>query len=464
MCRGLARSTLVPRALVSCLNVAATRREYEALEKQMEEVSNEAARLQASAEPAVSAAHMLLTASPLSICDPPPLWPQDLVDELEAKLMERSEPAPAAAVQTVVEVEQYKVRWSACTGCKPSGTCRVGSHAERDTPRSFPCRQSCPSWSRSWLRRAGSGADSRCAAYQGAREPRARVRYCPSVRSLLESHVSGCSCAMVGPCRPPGRAVGDGAAPGGHARGARRRQPRGEAGKGARGLVQRPAAVEGWQPRFLAADKSRERDGDQAQTSFHRRTELASRLLRPHVQAADRARARTPAVEPRVETASMAASQAGSEANFGAGGLGFGGAGGGLMGGALVGRSPMALGLAMRLPNIAACEWGALLGACNCLTQQRLCSAGDTAGACTECVSNKSSPGPPLSFYAVRAHGADMRGVLEELGLPGLAARFEAEDISPGLLPFMDDTAMRELGATTVGARLKLRIAAQAFF
>ncbi len=57
-----------------------------------------------------------------------------------------------------------------------------------------------------------------------------------------------------------------------------------------------------------------------------------------------------------------------------------------------------------------------------------------------------------------------MRSMLEELGLPGLAARFEAEDISPGLLPYLDDTALRELGATSVGARLKLRIAAQALF
>ncbi len=57
-----------------------------------------------------------------------------------------------------------------------------------------------------------------------------------------------------------------------------------------------------------------------------------------------------------------------------------------------------------------------------------------------------------------------MRSVLEELGLGSLAARFEAEDISPGLLPYLDDAAMRELGAASVGARLKLRIAAQALF
>ncbi|KXZ54193.1 hypothetical protein GPECTOR_5g288 [Gonium pectorale] len=169
------------------------------------------------------------------------------------------------------------------------------------------------------------------------------------------------------------------------------------------------------------AEAARERSGLEAALA-----EMEQRLVATHAalatanhEAADRARSRTPAPEPRVETASMAS---GSEAGFasaaaaahGSGSM-FGGMGGG---GALAPRVAMPLGVGMRLPNIA----------------------------------------------SLRAAGGDMRAVLEELGLSSLAPRFEAEDISPGLLPYLDDGAMRELGATSVGARLKLRLAAQALF
>ncbi|GLC56046.1 hypothetical protein PLESTB_001058700 [Pleodorina starrii] len=174
-------------------------------------------------------------------------------------------------------------------------------------------------------------------------------------------------------------------------------------------------------------EAGRERSGLEAAL-----TEMEQRLVATHAalatanhEAADRARARSvPPPEPRVETASMAS---GSEAGFGGvggagvssgigNGLGLVFGGGGV--GPLATRMGMPLGISMRLPSLA----------------------------------------------ALRAHGGDMRAVLEELGLTTLATRFEAEDISPGLLPYLDDTALRELGATSVGARLKLRIAAQALY
>ncbi|GFR47594.1 hypothetical protein Agub_g9328 [Astrephomene gubernaculifera] len=213
------------------------------------------------------------------------------------------------------------------------------------------------------------------------------------------------------------------------------------------------------------AEAARERSGLEAALS-----EMEQRLVATHAalasashEAADRARTQTPRPpEPRVETASMAS---GSEAGFGAAssaeaaaaaagvggaaagaggnwlglmGLGGGlalqpglslglGGGGGLLGGGggmLVNRSPMPLGLALRLPALAAL---------------------------------RSAAGSPAAAAA-----GDMRLLLEELGLPQLAARFESEDISPGLLPFLDEGALRELGATSLGARLRLRIAAQA--
>ncbi|KAG2425936.1 hypothetical protein HXX76_013309 [Chlamydomonas incerta] len=196
------------------------------------------------------------------------------------------------------------------------------------------------------------------------------------------------------------------------------------------------AALEG-----QLAEAARERNGLEAALA-----EMEQRLVATHAalananhEAADRARARTPAPQelpqqhphsashshvpqqhtPRVETASMAPSASGSEANFaGMGGLGGMGGGGLFGGGALMPRGAMQLSVPMRMPNLA----------------------------------------------ALRAHAGDMRGVLEELGLGSLAARFEAEDVSPGLLPYLDDAAMRELGASSVGARLKLRLAAQALF
>ncbi|KAG2434989.1 hypothetical protein HYH02_011988 [Chlamydomonas schloesseri] len=200
------------------------------------------------------------------------------------------------------------------------------------------------------------------------------------------------------------------------------------------------AALEG-----QLAEAARERSGLEAALA-----EMEQRLVATHAalasanhEAADRARTRTPGPQelllphqaphsvshshasplqqqhtPRVETASMAPSASGSEANF----AGLGGGGGGLFGGgggALMSRhGGMSLSVPMRMPNLA----------------------------------------------ALRAHAGDMRGVLEELGLGSLAARFEAEDVSPGLLPYLDDAAMRELGATSVGARLKLRLAAQALY
>ena len=55
-----------------------------------------------------------------------------------------------------------------------------------------------------------------------------------------------------------------------------------------------------------------------------------------------------------------------------------------------------------------------------------------------------------------------MNTVLQDLGLVHLAPRFQAEDITPGLLPYLDDAALQELGVTSLGARLKLRVAGSA--
>lgn len=77
---------------------------------------------------------------------------------------------------------------------------------------------------------------------------------------------------------------------------------------------------------------------------------------------------------------------------------------------------------------------------------------------------------PPIARTAGRlpnlpaAAAFDIRVLLTELGMPELATRFEEEEVTPGLLPFMDDTAMRELGVNSVGARLRLRSAAQSLF
>ncbi|KAG2482178.1 hypothetical protein HYH03_018877 [Edaphochlamys debaryana] len=167
---------------------------------------------------------------------------------------------------------------------------------------------------------------------------------------------------------------------------------------------------------------ARERNGLEAALA-----EMEQRLVATHAalatanhEAADRARTRTPAPEPRVDTGSVA-SEAGFGSAAGGGGMGLGMGMGGYgvgPGGALMSRGPMPLGLPMRLPNLA----------------------------------------------ALRAVGGDMRAVLEELGLGALAARFEAEEVTPALLPYLDEGTMRELGAGSVGARLKLRLAAQALF
>lgn len=54
-----------------------------------------------------------------------------------------------------------------------------------------------------------------------------------------------------------------------------------------------------------------------------------------------------------------------------------------------------------------------------------------------------------------------IRGVLEQLGLGELAPKFEEEEVTPALLPYLDDAAMAELGAVSMGARVKLRVAAR---
>lgn len=62
---------------------------------------------------------------------------------------------------------------------------------------------------------------------------------------------------------------------------------------------------------------------------------------------------------------------------------------------------------------------------------------------------------PPLS------HDMDIAQVLEALGMGSLISRFVEEEVTPALLPYLDDNAMKELGASSVGARLRLRAAAQ---
>ncbi len=52
-----------------------------------------------------------------------------------------------------------------------------------------------------------------------------------------------------------------------------------------------------------------------------------------------------------------------------------------------------------------------------------------------------------------------VRALLEELGLEGLASRFEAEEITTAMLPYLDDATLRGLGVVTVGTRLKIRAA-----
>ncbi|GFH13551.1 uncharacterized protein HaLaN_09455, partial [Haematococcus lacustris] len=55
----------------------------------------------------------------------------------------------------------------------------------------------------------------------------------------------------------------------------------------------------------------------------------------------------------------------------------------------------------------------------------------------------------------------DIRVLLEELGLTELTQRFLEEEVTPSLLPYLDEDVLREMGVTSMGARLKLKLAAQ---
>ena len=52
---------------------------------------------------------------------------------------------------------------------------------------------------------------------------------------------------------------------------------------------------------------------------------------------------------------------------------------------------------------------------------------------------------------------ASIHDILEELELGSLASRFEAEEITPSILPHLDDVTLRNLGVVTVGARCEGR-------
>ncbi|GIL69952.1 hypothetical protein Vretimale_10018 [Volvox reticuliferus] len=192
-------------------------------------------------------------------------------------------------------------------------------------------------------------------------------------------------------------------------------------------------------------EAAKERSGLEAALAEmeHRLVETHAALATANQEAADRARALASTIppEPRIETTSIAS---GSEAGFGGGNGNTGGSSGAIGNGG--GSSGHALGLAMS----GVVGGGGLFSGGGILAHRQAMPLG------------MSMRFPNLA--ALRAHGGDMRAVLEDLGLSSLAARFEAEDVSPGLLPYLDDTALRELGATSVGARLKLRIAAQALF
>ena len=47
-----------------------------------------------------------------------------------------------------------------------------------------------------------------------------------------------------------------------------------------------------------------------------------------------------------------------------------------------------------------------------------------------------------------------------QVGLRRLAFKFAAEDITPEMLRYLDDNTMRDLGVSSVGARLRLRMLA----
>ncbi|GAX76578.1 hypothetical protein CEUSTIGMA_g4024.t1 [Chlamydomonas eustigma] len=54
----------------------------------------------------------------------------------------------------------------------------------------------------------------------------------------------------------------------------------------------------------------------------------------------------------------------------------------------------------------------------------------------------------------------DMRELLIEVGLERLERKFAAEEITPDMLPYLDDAALRDLGVSSVGSRLRLRMLA----
>jgi hypothetical protein len=53
--------------------------------------------------------------------------------------------------------------------------------------------------------------------------------------------------------------------------------------------------------------------------------------------------------------------------------------------------------------------------------------------------------------------------LLSACGLGGLAPRFEAEEVTAALLPLIGDEALAGLGVKTLGARVRLQLAAQRF-
>ncbi|KAG1655171.1 hypothetical protein FOA52_005788 [Chlamydomonas sp. UWO 241] len=76
-------------------------------------------------------------------------------------------------------------------------------------------------------------------------------------------------------------------------------------------------------------------------------------------------------------------------------------------------------------------------------------------------------PENSVSAYAASSHGSmiypassrTMEELLECLELDHLLPRFESEEISLEMLPYLDEQQLRDLGVTTVGARMRLRAA-----
>jgi hypothetical protein len=54
----------------------------------------------------------------------------------------------------------------------------------------------------------------------------------------------------------------------------------------------------------------------------------------------------------------------------------------------------------------------------------------------------------------------EMRDLLLEAGLERLERKFAAEEITPDMLHYLDDSALRDLGVSSVGGRLRLRMLA----